>query len=83
MQAQVLPRCASNRSHAPRGNVLRTHPRPLRPLERPLECSHAERGSKRKTWYDFFDNQQGLDMAIKDLKDNYELYIERFKKWMK
>ncbi len=35
----------------------------------------------RKTWYEFFDNQQGLDMAIKDLKDNYELYIERFKKW--
>lgn len=35
----------------------------------------------RKTWYDFFDNQQGLDMAIKDLKDNYLLYIERFKKW--
>ncbi len=37
----------------------------------------------RKTWYDFFDNQQGLDMAIKDLKDNYALYIERFVKWLK
>ncbi len=35
----------------------------------------------RKTWYDFFDNHQILDMAIKDLKDNYALYIERFEKW--
>ncbi len=37
----------------------------------------------RKTWYNFFDNQQALDMAIKDLKDNFELYIERYEKWMK
>jgi hypothetical protein len=29
----------------------------------------------RKTWFEFLDNQQGLDMAIKDIKDNFELYI--------
>ena len=49
-------------------------------------CPHKDLLDKhgnivRKTWYDFFDNQQGLDMAIKDIKDNYELYIERFTKW--
>jgi hypothetical protein len=32
----------------------------------------------RKVWYDFFDNKQTLDLAIKDLKENYESYIERF-----
>jgi len=37
----------------------------------------------RKVWFELLDNQQGLDLAIKDLKDNYELYIERFKKWLK
>jgi hypothetical protein len=40
----------------------------------------------RKTWFESLDNQQGLDMAIKDIKDikdNYELYIERLKKWLR
>ena len=37
----------------------------------------------RKIWYEFLDNKQALDLGIKDLKDNYELYIERFKKWLK
>ena len=37
----------------------------------------------RKTWFEFLDNKQGLDLAIRDIKDNYELYIERFKKWLK
>jgi hypothetical protein len=37
----------------------------------------------RKVWFELLDNQQGLNLAIKDLKDNYELYIERFKKWLK
>ena len=37
----------------------------------------------RKTWFESLDNMQGLDMAVKDLKDNYELYIERFKKWLR
>jgi len=37
----------------------------------------------RKTWFESLDNQQGLDMAIKDIKDNYELYIERFNKWLR
>jgi len=37
----------------------------------------------RKTWYEFLDNKQALDLAIKDLKDNREIYIERFKKWLK
>ena len=37
----------------------------------------------RKTWFEFLDNKQALDLAIKDLKDNHEIYIERFKKWLK
>ena len=38
---------------------------------------------KRKVWYELLDNKQGLDLAIKDLKDNYELYIERYLQWQK
>ena len=37
----------------------------------------------RKIWFESLDNQQGLDMAVKDTKDNYELYIQRFKKWLR
>ncbi len=37
----------------------------------------------RKIWFESLDNQQGLDMAVKDIKDNYELYVERLKKWLK
>jgi hypothetical protein len=37
----------------------------------------------RKTWFEFLDNKQALDLAIKDLKDNHDIYIERFKKWLK
>jgi hypothetical protein len=37
----------------------------------------------RKIWFESLDNQQGLDMAVKDIKDNYELYIQRFKKWLR
>jgi hypothetical protein len=29
------------------------------------------------------DNKQALDLAIKDLKDNCEIYSERFMKWLK
>ena len=36
----------------------------------------------RKIWYEFSDNEQALDLAIKDLKDNYQFYIERFKRWL-
>ena len=36
-----------------------------------------------KIWYEFIDNKQALDLAIKDLKDNHELYIERFQRWLK
>jgi len=50
-------------------------------------CPHKdtidEKGNViRKTWFEFLDNQQGLDMSIKDIKDNFELYIERYKKWL-
>jgi hypothetical protein len=38
---------------------------------------------KRKVWFEMLDNKQGLDLAIKDLKDNYELYVERYLKWQK
>lgn len=38
---------------------------------------------KKKIWFELLDNKQALDLAIRDLKDNYELYVERFKKWLK
>jgi len=38
---------------------------------------------KRKVWFEMLDNKQGLDLAVRDLKDNYELYIERYLKWQK
>ena len=38
---------------------------------------------KRKVWFDLLDNKQALDLAVKDLKDNYELYVERFLRWLK
>ena len=37
----------------------------------------------RKVWYDFLDNGQALTMAISDIRDNYEVYIERYRKWQK
>ena len=37
----------------------------------------------RKVWYDFLDNGQALTMAITDIKDNFEFYIERYQKWLK
>jgi hypothetical protein len=37
----------------------------------------------RKVWYDFLDNSQALTMAITELKDNYEVYKERYSKWLK
>ncbi len=37
----------------------------------------------RKVWFESINNKQGLDLAIKDLKDNYEIYIERFEKWLR
>jgi len=37
---------------------------------------------KRKVWFESLDNKQGLDLAIKDLKDNYEMYIGRYDKWL-
>ena len=38
---------------------------------------------ERKVWFELLDNKQGLDLAIKDLKDNDELYVERFKRWLR
>ncbi|MFZ4854812.1 MAG: DUF7718 family protein [Desulfuromonadaceae bacterium] len=38
---------------------------------------------KRKVWFEMLENKQGLDIAVKDLKDNYEMYIERYMKWQK
>jgi len=37
----------------------------------------------KKVWYDFLDNSQALTMAITDIKDNFEFYKERYKKWLK
>jgi hypothetical protein len=39
--------------------------------------------SKKKVWFELLNNKQGLDLAVRDLKDNYEIYIERFMKWLK
>ena len=39
--------------------------------------------STRKIWYDFLGNKEALNLSIQDLKDNYKLYIERFRKWLK
>jgi hypothetical protein len=37
----------------------------------------------RKVWFEFIDNNDGLNLAVKDLKDNCEMYIERYLKWQK
>ena len=37
---------------------------------------------EKKVWFELLDNKQGLNLAIKDLKDNYQLYVERFRKWL-
>ncbi len=37
----------------------------------------------RKVWYDFLDNGQALTMAITDIKDNFQFYIERYRQWLK
>jgi len=52
------------------------------------DCPHkdilgADGKVRRKVWFELLDNKQGFDLAIKDLKDNYELYIERYLKWQK
>jgi hypothetical protein len=31
--------------------------------------------SKRKVWFELLNNKQGLDLAVRDLKDNHEIYI--------
>jgi len=36
----------------------------------------------RKAWFDLLSNKQALDLGIKDLKDNYDLYVERFYSWL-
>ena len=38
---------------------------------------------QRKVWFEMLNNKQGLDVAIKDLKDNYSLYVERYLTWQK
>ncbi len=40
-------------------------------------------GVIRKIWYDFLDNGRALTIAITDLKDNFEFYKERYRKWLK
>ena len=52
------------------------------------ECPHKDilkpNGDlSRKVWYESLDNEQALDIAVKDLKENHDFYIERFKKWLK
>lgn len=52
------------------------------------DCPHkdilgANGKVKRKVWFESLDNKQGLDVAIRDLKDNFEMYVERYEKWQK
>lgn len=52
------------------------------------DCPHKdildiEGAVVRKVWYDFLDNGQALTMAITDIKDNHEVYKERYEKWLK
>lgn len=52
------------------------------------DCPHKDVlnvGGKviRKIWFELLDNKQALDLAIKDLKDNHDIYVERFEKWLK
>ena len=52
------------------------------------ECPHKDilkpdGALDRKVWYESLDNQQALDIAVKDLKENHHFYIERFKRWAK
>jgi hypothetical protein len=44
-----------------------------------FKISRAQRSAK----YESLDNEQALDVAVKDLKENHDFYIERFKKWLK
>ena len=37
----------------------------------------------RKIWYDFLDNGQALTMAVADIRENNEFYLERYRKWLK
>jgi len=50
-------------------------------------CPHKDiiddRTVIRKVWFEFIDNNDGLNLAVKDLKDNFEMYIERYLKWQK
>lgn len=51
------------------------------------ECPHKDildpKGEVvRKVWFDLLSNKQALDLGIKDLKDNYSLYVERFYRWL-
>ena len=52
------------------------------------ECPHKDildfDGSvKKKVWFELLDNKQALDLAVRDIKDNFDIYIERYKKWLK
>ncbi len=52
------------------------------------DCPHkdildVEGNVIRKVWYDFLDNGQALTIAIADIKDNCEFYVERYRKWLK
>ena len=52
------------------------------------DCPHKDildinGGVIRKIWYDFLDNGQALTIAVTDLKDNFEFYKERYRKWLK
>lgn len=36
----------------------------------------------RKIWFEFLDYKQAMSMAVRDLKDNHNIYKERFLRWM-
>lgn len=39
--------------------------------------------TKRKVWYKYFNNNQALDFAIDEVKEQYEFFRWRFQQWLK
>jgi len=52
------------------------------------DCPHKDvllpdGGIIRKIWYEYMDNAQALTFAMRDVLENYQFYLERFRKWLK
>jgi hypothetical protein len=52
------------------------------------ECPHKDilrpdGSAERKVFYKLMTNEQGLNFAVLDIKENYPFYRERFITWLK